>query len=147
VNRESQLKLVDAVYTDGKRSKAFISTLQILDQHPNVAFLYSCSTDVSLGAIDALLKTGKNGDILVNGWGGGSSELDAIVNGTMDVTVMRMNDDNGVAMAEAIRLDLEKRPDELPLVYSGDFVLVKKGISDAELKRLKAQAFRYSGVE
>jgi autoinducer 2-binding protein LuxP len=100
-----------------------------------------------MGAIDALQQTGKNGDILVNGWGGGSSELGAIEKEMMDVTVMRMNDDNGVAMAEAIRLGLENRLDELPPVYTGDFVIVEKGISTAELNRLKAHAFRYSGID
>jgi len=146
VRRRSQLQLVDAVYTDGNRGKACARTLNILDRHPDIAFLYCCSTDVAMGAIDALQQTGKNDDILVNGWGGGSSELGAIEKGMMDVTIMRMNDDNGVAMAEAIRLDLENRLDELPPVYTGDFVIVEKGIANAELNRLKAHAFRYSGV-
>ena len=44
---------------------------------------------------------------LINGWGGGSAELEAIERGDLDVTVMRMNDDTGIAMAEAIKWDLD----------------------------------------
>jgi autoinducer 2-binding protein LuxP len=92
-----------------------------------------------------LKDTGKLGKIMINGWGGGSSELEAIVDNEMDVTVMRMNDDNGVAMAEAIRLDLEGRDQQVPTIFSGEFTLVEKGIDSKELNRLKKRAFRYSG--
>lgn len=147
LQKHSRLKLVASYYTDGNREKAKQATLEILQEHPTVKFIYACATDVAIGAIDALRQTGKSGDIAVNGWGGGSSELDAIMDGDMEVTVMRMNDDNGVAMAEAIRLDLDGQGAEIPTVYSGDFVLVKKGISQDELTTLKARAFRYSGAD
>lgn len=58
---------------------------------------------------------------------------------------MRMNDDNGVAMAEAICLDIMKKTDQVPTVFSGEMVLVEKGISNAELDALIRRAFRYSG--
>ena len=57
---------------------------------------------------------------------------------------MRMNDDNGVAMAEAIHLDIEGKTDEIPTIFSGDFTLVKKGMSIKELNELQHRAFRYS---
>ena len=60
---------------------------------------------------------------------------------------MRINDDNGVAMAEAIRLDLEGRSGEVPQIYSGQFALVEKDITRQDLHRLKQSAFRYSGME
>ncbi len=65
-------------------------------------------------------------DILVNGWGGGSAELEAIARGDLDVTVMRMNDDTGIAMAEAIKWDLAETWQQFPTVYSGDFEVVTK---------------------
>ena len=67
--------------------------------------------------------------------------------GELDFTVMRMNDDNGVAMAEAIRLDIENNTHKVPTIYSGDFASIEKGISEAELADLKAKAFRYSGTD
>lgn len=147
ISRRSDLELAEAFYTDGKREKAREGTLRLLEKSTDIAFIYACATDVALGVVDALLETGNSGRILINGWGGGSSELEAIAEGTLDVTVMRINDDNGVAMAEAIRLDVEKQTEAVPVVYSGDFVLVEKGIAETELKRLKTHAFRLSGME
>lgn len=82
------------------------------------------------------------GDILINGWGGGTAELEAIEQGDIDVTVMRMNDDTGIAMAEAIKWDLEGKP--VPHVYSGDFEVVTSADSGEKIDRLKRRAFRYS---
>ncbi len=57
---------------------------------------------------------------------------------------MRMNDDNGVAMAEAIKLDITSQSNKIPLIYSGQFVLIDKNIDDVKLDSLKQKAFRYS---
>lgn len=65
--------------------------------------------------------------------------------GEMDVTVMRMNDDNGVAMAEAIRLDLQGNVAMVPTIYSGSFSIVDQSIGNTKLDELKKnRAFRYS---
>ncbi len=138
----SERTLAGAYYTDGDRLKAKMATLDILKKSP-VDFIYACSTDTALGALDAFKESGKV--VPINGWGGGSAELDAILRGELDVTVMRNNDDNGVAMAEAIKLDLEGRGDKVPTVYSGKFFLVEKGIGKDKLDKLVQEAFRYSG--
>ncbi len=140
----SELKLVASYYTDGDSGRAKDAALAIVRDFPRVRFIYACATDVALGAIDALRQAGFSGRIMVNGWGGGSLELAAIRAKEMDVTVMRMNDDNGVAMAEAIRLDRSGRGGEVPTVYSGDFALVEKGIEEERMAELVARAFRYS---
>jgi len=140
-----EIELVASYYTDYNRKRAFNATLEILQEFPDLKFIYAGSTDISLGVIDALKKTGKLGTILVNGWGGGSSELEAIASGDMDVTVMRMNDDNGVAMADAIRLDLKGQNDQRGLIFSGEFSLIEKGIDPVVLENLSRRAFRYSG--
>ncbi|MGB1320617.1 MAG: ABC transporter substrate-binding protein, partial [Vibrio gallaecicus] len=67
----------------------------------------------------------------------------ALEKGELDVTVMRMNDDTGIAMAEGIKWDLEGYT--VPTVYSGDFAIVTKNDSPERVSRLKARAFRYSG--
>ena len=141
----SRLELVSSYYTDGNRARSRQAATEILNEFPGIRFIYACSTDVALGAMDALTANNKSGDILLNGWGGGSSELEAIEAKRMDATVMRMNDDNGVAMAEAVRLDIEGKKKEVPTVFSGSFVLIQKGIPKNELDRHKKWAFRYSG--
>ncbi|MFA7084176.1 MAG: substrate-binding domain-containing protein [Arcobacteraceae bacterium] len=107
-----------------------------------IDFIYNCSTDIAFGASEALEELKLLDKIIINGWGGGSDELNMIENKKLDVTVMRMNDDNGVAMAEAIKLDLLKKP--TPLIYSGKFEIVDTNTSKEHLKELKQKAFRYS---
>jgi autoinducer 2-binding protein LuxP len=145
VEQNSNFKLLDSYYTDFDKDRAKLATLDLLKNHKKIDFIYACSTDIALGVIEVLKEKKLIGKIKVNGWGGGSSELDAILDGSMDFTVMRMNDDNGVAMAEAIKLDLQKKSQDVPLIYSGDFELVKKGITQDRLDLLKQKAFRYSG--
>lgn len=144
VQASSKLQLLQATYTDSTVAGAYADTIGMTKRN-NYAFIYANSTDIALGAIRALKETEKLGRIMINGWGGGSSELEAIMAGDMDVTVMRMNDDNGVAMAEAIRLDVEGKGALVPTIYSGEMVLVEKGISRQELDLLIKRAFRYSG--
>ncbi|WMC10545.1 substrate-binding domain-containing protein [Oceanimonas pelagia] len=133
-----------AFYTDIDRARASQAVQQALTAHPDINLVYACTTDVALGAADGLQALGKRHSVLLNGWGGGSAELEAMARGELDLTVMRMNDDNGVAMAEAIRLDQEGKANRLPLVYSGDFAVVDRHTPADRLERLKAHAFRYS---
>ncbi|EGU47782.1 ABC-type sugar transport system, periplasmic component [Vibrio ichthyoenteri ATCC 700023] len=134
-------KLSSSYYTKATRDSGFNATLSAIEKDPDISFVYACSTDVALGAVDALKQLGR-GDILVNGWGGGTAELNAIEQGDIDVTVMRMNDDTAIAMAEAIKWDLEGK--EVPHVYSGDFEVVTSADDAEKIERLKRRAFRYS---
>lgn len=133
--------LVSSYYTKATQESGYSATLNIIDQDPNIKFIYACATDVALGAVEAL-KDKHREDVLLNGWGGGSAELESIARGDLDVTVMRMNDDTGVAMAEAIKWDLEGKA--VPTVYSGDFELVTSEDSMERINELKQRAFRYS---
>jgi len=139
-----EVKQVASYFTDGNRKKSYLATLDTLNEHPDLKFIFACSTDIALGALDALREKNLIGKIKVNGWGGGSAELTAIKEKELDLTVMRLNDDNGVAMAEAIRLDIEKQNIKVPHIYSGDIRLVEKSMSNKQLEELQKQAFRYS---
>ena len=141
VNKNNKFQLKSAYYTKATKESGYKSAKASLTQYPNVDFIYACSTDVALGAIEALQELGRK-DVLINGWGGGSAELEAIQKGDLDITVMRMNDDTGIAMAEAIKWDLEGKP--VPTVYSGDFEVVTKEDSPQRIEELKKRAFRYS---
>ncbi|MCP4669783.1 MAG: substrate-binding domain-containing protein, partial [Desulfobacula sp.] len=107
IDNQTSFKLVAENYTGGNREKARNAALKIIDKHPDINFIHACSTDIAFGALDALKKRKLLGKILVNGWGGGANELKSLLSKELDFTVMRMNDDNGVAMAEAIRMDIE----------------------------------------
>ncbi len=149
MDRNTSLEMVSVFRTGIDKDKAYKATLNLLKKYTDIKFIYACSTDIALGAIEALKETGLLGKIKINGWGGGTPELEAVARGEMDVTVMRINDDNGVAMADGIVLDMLGRGELLPLVYSGRFELVEKGIEKVRLELLESQSFRYSdkGVE
>lgn len=134
-------QLVSSFYTKATQESGYHAALNAIKNNPDIEFIYACSTDVALGAVKALNELNRS-DILINGWGGGTAELDAIARGEIDVTVMRMNDDTGIAMAEAIKWDIENKP--VPTVYSGDFEIVTSQDEENEIERLKQRAFRYS---
>ncbi len=138
------INLVASYFVGFDRERAFNAAMELLEDHEDLDFIYACSTDIAIGIIDALKQTGRLGTVKVNGWGGGEAELKAIEAGELSFTVMRMNDDNGVAMAEAIRLDLEGKAHSIPAVYSGDFKLVDQNTSQEELAAYRKHAFRYS---
>ena len=126
-------------YVNKDVAKKIVLDYKNIDQ---IDFIYSCSTDISIGASEALDQLKLQNKIVINGWGGGTTELEMIEKKTLDVTVMRMNDDNGVAMAEAIKLDLLHQ--KVPLIYSGKFEIVDTTTSKEHIEQLKQRAFRYS---
>ncbi|WP_023603652.1 substrate-binding domain-containing protein [Aliivibrio logei] len=136
--------LTSSYYTEATAESAYKATQNIMKNNSDVDFIYASSTDIALGSIEALGEM-PSLNPLVNGWGGGSLELEAIEDGRLDATVMRMNDDTGVAMAEAIKLDLEGK--EVPTVFSGDFEVVTSETTEEELRQFKECAFRYSGID
>jgi autoinducer 2-binding protein LuxP len=131
-------------YVDYDRERSRAAATRILNEHPDIALVYSCSTDIALGVLAAARSLGKVDSIVTYGWGGGRADLDALAADELDVTVMRMNDDNGVAMAEAIALDQAGRGSEVPVVFSGAFELVTSEDSVERIASLKSKAFRYS---
>ncbi|UWZ99863.1 substrate-binding domain-containing protein [Vibrio splendidus] len=141
VNTDTNFTLKSSFYTKSNKDSGYQAAKISIENDQDLDFIYACSTDVALGAVEAIRESGQ--DILVNGWGGGSAELEAIARGDLDVTVMRMNDDTGIAMAEAIKWDLAGL--EVPTVYSGEFEIVTKEDSPERISELKQRAFRYSG--
>ncbi len=139
---KNRFNLVSSYYTLATKESGYQITQDIVHNNPQIGFIYACSTDVALGAAEALKALNRT-DIYLNGWGGGSAELTAIQKGQLQATIMRMNDDTGVAMAEAIKLDLVGS--DVPLVYSGEFRLVTQETPADELDAWQSHAFRYSG--
>lgn len=145
INQHSQLQLVASYYTNIDSHKAKKATIEILKEHPDLDFIYACSTDIALGALEGIEEVSPRKKPIINGWGGGSRELEALQQGDLNFTVMRINDDNGIAMADTINMYSKGQAKEIPLVFSGELVLIEQGISKENLKALKNRAFRYSG--
>ncbi|WP_421903366.1 substrate-binding domain-containing protein [Maridesulfovibrio sp.] len=145
MDNKTSLKLATAFRTGINKDKARVAALNIAEQHPDVKFIYACSTDIALGAVEGLQEKKMLDRIMVNGWGGGTPEIKALEKGELDVTVMRINDDNGVAMADAVVLDMLGKKSQIPLVFSGRFEILEKGVSAKRLHQLQQESFRYSG--
>lgn len=144
MDRIGNMTIHASYYVNFDRDRSYKAAKELLKDMPDLDFIYACSTDIALGIIDAIDELGLAGKVMVNGWGGGSSELKQMRRGALDFSVMRMNDDNGVAMAEAISMDLQGQGGDVPTVYSGDIVKIDRRMSDDELENLETRAFRYS---
>lgn len=135
---------VDRYFVPISYEEGYAAGLELALRHDDLDFIYVAATDLALGAAAALRDKFPGRDLVLNGWGGGESELDALQAGLLGVTVMRMNDDAGVAQADAIWLHLTGRGEEVPVLWSGQFALVEAGMDQEEVARLQQRAFRYS---
>ncbi|MEA2049636.1 MAG: substrate-binding domain-containing protein [Campylobacterota bacterium] len=142
INNNSKLKLYDSYYTQGDQEKARLATLDLLKNTKDIKFIYACSTDIAIGVSKALQSLGLKDKILLNGWGGGSKELNMLKTKKLDTTIMRINDDAGIVMAEIIKGVILK--DTIPKIFSGEMVLIDNNISKEEIELLIKKSFRYS---
>ncbi len=134
-------------FCDYDKTKAYETTKSVLAAYPDVDHIYSCNTAQTYGIIAALTEQGKDpGEILVNGWGGGWGEQKHMWEGYMGYSIMRMQDDWGVALAEVMKYDIEGRMDEVPLCVIGGIVLIHDGMTQEEVAVYSQYAYRYSGV-
>ena len=143
VTDNSNMKQVDQFEANGDRELAFSGANALLSRHPDLKMLHAGNTAVALGVLAAATERGVLDDVIINGWGGGADELKSIKEGGLKVTAFRVNDDWGVAVAEAIRAHAEGQP--VPVVLAAtikplDYKMTADQI-DAETK----YAFRYSG--
>jgi autoinducer 2-binding protein LuxP len=137
-------KPVAKFYTDFSAEKAYNAVVGALKKHPETNFIYACSTDVAIGASKALAENGLSGKVLVNGWGGTLNELELIKKNMLDFTVMRINDDNGVAIAEAVKMDISGESDSIPKIFSGEMLIVTKEMDNQVIDQLIERALRFS---
>ena len=133
-------------YGEYQREGGFEGTQLILQAYPEAKVIHNANTAMSMGSVEAQKAVGKEGEIFSTGWGGTGLELEAIRNGELDATPMRMGDDVGAATAEAIKAHLEDRADELPLVFLGRITVAHDQMKVEEIDALEEEAFRFSGV-
>lgn len=143
VQENSNMELVAEFEANGDRELAFTGTNAILSRHPDITMLHSGSTAIALGALAAARERGVLDEVIINGWGGGADELASIKEGGLKVTAFRVNDDWGVAVAEAIRAHAEG--EEVPVVLAATIKPIDYRMSAEEIEAETEYAFRYSG--
>ena len=119
----------------------------VIQSFPEVTMLHNANTAMTLGALEYLQEQGLQQQLYVTGWGGTAAEIELIKSGDLSATPMRMGDDVGVATAEAIKFDLLGKSDQVPQIYLGRIEVVDKSMSNEQIDKLTAEAFRYSGVK
>ncbi|MDX9699929.1 MAG: hypothetical protein RBT55_10120 [Rhodocyclaceae bacterium] len=143
----SRLQLREVYVTGFDAQRIEAATRDALTRHADLRLLVATTTDLALGALRVRDEPAyRRRSLLVSAWGGGEAELAALMQGRLDLTVMRHNDDNGVAMAEAIALDAQGRSHEVPTVFAGGLSVLTRETARETLRALAAHAFRYSGV-
>jgi len=133
-------------YGDFLREGGFNGAQQIISAYPEVDLIHNANTAMAMGAISAVQSLDAAGRVDVTAWGGTGDELEALRAGELLATPMRMSDDVGVAMAEAIRADIEDRPDDIPLVFLGRITIVTSESGPELVDRMEQEAFRYTGI-
>ena len=143
---KSDWQLAYEHYGDFQREGGFNGAQQIIQAYPEVTLLHNANTAMAMGSISAVQAADKGDEVQVTAWGGTGDELEALRNGELLATPMRMSDDVGVAMAEAIRADLEGRADEIPLVFLGRIDIVSSASGPDVVDAFEKEAFRYTGI-
>ena len=115
-----------------------------LEHFPTAKVLHNANTAMAVGAAEAVTNSNIPNNLFITGWGGTKKELEMIKKKQLNATPMRMSDDVGVASAEAIKLMLAGRSDEIPPIYLGRITIASDDMSINLLEGLEKEAFRYS---
>lgn len=146
VKEKGNWELAYEHYGDYLREGGFDGTNLILQAYPEATVIHNANTAMAMGSVEAQIAAGKEKDVFSTGWGGTGLELEAIRRGELDATPMRMGDDVGAAVAEAIKYHLEGRDDELPNIFLGRITIAHDQMTTDEIDALEQEAFRFSGV-
>jgi autoinducer 2-binding protein LuxP len=138
--------MADEHYGDFQRELGFNGAQLITQAYPDVTLLHNANTAMAMGAVSAVQAAGLGDKVNVTAWGGTGDELEALRLGELIATPMRMSDDVGVAMAEAIRADVEGRADDIPLVFLGRIDILSSESGPELVDAFEAEAFRYTGI-
>jgi autoinducer 2-binding protein LuxP len=146
LTEKSDWEIVYEHYGDFLREGGFNGAQQIISAYPDVDLIHNANTAMAMGAISAVQSLGAEDRVSVTAWGGTGDELEALREGELLATPMRMSDDVGVAMAEAIRADIEGRDADIPLVFLGRITIVTSDSGPDVVDEMEKEAFRYTGI-
>ncbi|MFB0516472.1 MAG: sugar ABC transporter substrate-binding protein [Candidatus Neomarinimicrobiota bacterium] len=111
------IEIVASQTANWERDQGFNVFQNILQSHPGVQALFTCSDLMALGAIEAIAAAGKTGDLIVVGFDALPEAREAILEGTMDGSVAQHPAEMGkLAIENAYRLlNGQSIPGEIPV--------------------------------
>ena len=123
------------------RESAFEAAQSLLKKDPS-DFIFSCSQNISDGVVSALKENKTTLKVQTNSWGlplHGTSDL---VSRRVKASVLFMRDDLSIALAEAIKMDLEGK--NMPNLYVAHSTLMPAELDAESIRLMVQQAYHYS---
>ncbi|RBP85319.1 hypothetical protein EBI01_01585 [Marinomonas rhizomae] len=105
-------------------------------------FIFSCSQSISEGVVAAIQAEGVSSQVQTNAWGLSVNGISDFKSRKVKASVLFMEDDLSIAVAEAIKLDLEGR--NMPNLYIANSMLVPAELDSESLRLMVQQAHHYS---
>lgn len=141
-------RISDIYVVADNANNAFDKAQQVLKNNPP-DFIFSCSQAISEGVSAALVKMAQRVDsaelsVKTNGWGVSSQGVLSLIERHIAVTALFMKDDASIAIAEAIKLDLEGR--NMPNLYVSNATLMPSDLHPDVLKFMMQHAYVYSAA-
>jgi autoinducer 2-binding protein LuxP len=125
---------------DNKYSAFEATKILLKDSPPD--FIFSCSQNISEGVVAALQSEGFGSQIQTNAWGLSANGIADLESRKIKVSVLFMQDDLSIAVAEAIKLDIEGR--NMPTLYVANSTLLPAELDSESLRLMIQQAHHYS---
>ncbi|AEF56415.1 substrate-binding domain-containing protein [Marinomonas posidonica] len=132
---ESIYIVADDVQQAAKRTETLLSNQE-------TDFIFSCSQNIAAGVLQVLRKNEAYNRVQTNVWGAFSAQLVELKGHHIKANTLFYWDDLSIAIAEAIKLDLEGR--NLPNLYMARSPLLPEDIDPESLGLMLQQAYHYS---
>ena len=110
---EAGMNIVAAKSCDWDRQMAMDAALTWIQQFPNLKAIYCCNDTMAMGAIQAVITSGKLGEIYVCGTDGDKDAIESVKNGELTATVAQDPANIGVVGLKGV-IDAIANPDKYP---------------------------------
>ncbi len=133
---------VDSIYVVEDNVQQAIKRTKVLLANQKTDFIFSCSQNMAAGVLQVLRGNEAYSHIQTNVWGAFNAQLTELKDRHIKANILFYWDDLSIAIAEAIKLDLEGR--NLPNLYVARSPLLTEDIDPESLGLMLQQAYHYS---
>ena len=110
---EAGMNIVAAKSCDWDRQMAMDAALTWIQQYPNLKAIYCCNDGMAMGVIQAVITSGKLGEIYVCGTDGDKDAVESVKNGELTATVAQDPANIGITALKGV-IDAVANPDAYP---------------------------------
>ena len=110
---EAGMNIVATKACDWDRQMAMDAALTWIQQFPNLKAIYCCNDTMAMGAVQAVISSGKLGEIFVCGTDGDKDAVESVKNGELTATVAQDPANIGVVGLKGV-IEAVKNPEAYP---------------------------------